>query len=642
MQQSDDASYLPTVYQNFIYKSRYSKWLPDKGRRENWPETVDRYIHYMFDHLSLNQNFYLPQDTIDELRNAILNQDIMPSMRLLMTAGKACERENIAAYNCSYMPIDSLRSFDESMYIAMNGCGIGFSVEKKYVDKLPTISESFYESNTTIVVEDNRAGWAGAFRELIAMLWSGQIPKWDTSKLRKAGEKLVTFGGRSSGPEPLEELFRFTVELIRNAAGRKLTTIECHDLMCKIGEIVVVGGVRRTALISYSDLDDNSMALAKSGQWWESSPHRRLANNTAVYQQKPTMELFMQEWHNIFNSKSGERGIFNLDSVKSKFSEIGREFNTDIHANPCQEIFLNPYQFCNLSNVIVRDNDTEESLAKKVELATILGTYQASLTNFKYLRKVWKKTTEKEALLGVGLCGALSNKLVYKDSAALLLRLRSLAKDVNIVWANKFGINPAAGITCDKPDGNSSQKVYASPGINAWHNDYFLRSVRIDKNDPIGRLMKDYDFPCEDDVMDRDHTWVFSFPQKAPDGALLRKDLTAIQHLEIWLNFRNNWCDHNPSVTINVKDHEWLGVGDWVYTHFDELGGVSFLPYSDHVYKQAPYQDLTKEEYDELIKKIPTTIRWDDLIFYENEDNTVGSQTLACSADGGCETIDLV
>lgn len=631
-----------SVYQNFITKSRYSRWLDGENRRENWTETVDRYMNFMVSHLSKNQHYNLDETTTLKLRNAILNQDIMPSMRLLMTAGPAAERENIAAYNCSYMPVDSLRTFDESMYIAMNGCGIGFSVERKYVDKLPTVAEDFYNSNTAIVVEDNRAGWAGAYRELLAMVWAGQIPKWDTSKLRKRGEKLKTFGGRSSGPEPLEELFRFTIDLVSNAAGRRLTPIECHDLMCKIGEIVVVGGVRRTALISYSDLDDNSMALAKSGQWWELYPHRRLANNTAVYPRKPTMELFMEEWHNIFNSKSGERGIFNLDSVKRKFAEINREFNTDIHANPCQEIFLNPYQFCNLSNVVVRPEDDLISLKEKVELATILGTFQASLTNFKYIRKIWKKQTESEALLGVGLCGALGNPLLYVDSASILQELRGHAREINNIWASKFNINPAAAITCDKPDGNTSQKVNTSSGIGPWHNDYYARSVRIDKNDPIGRLMKDYDIPCEDDVMDQEHTWVFTFPQKAPENALLRKDLSAIKHLEIWLNFRNNWCDHNPSVTINVKDHEWMEVGAWVYEHFDDLGGVSFLPYSDHVYQQAPYQDLTKDQYQELFDKIPKQVRWEDLAFYENEDNTVGSQTLACSADGGCETIDLV
>lgn len=638
---------IENAYENFIAMSRYARWIPEKNRRETWGETVDRFIAYITKHLKENHGYEPSASLVIEMRDAIFNRNVMPSMRGIMTAGPALDRDNIAGYNCSFLPVDSVRSFDEAMYILMCGTGVGFSVESVYVDKLPVVNEHFEKSDTVIVVEDSKAGWARALRELLALLWQGQVPTWDVSQVRPAGARLKTFGGRASGPEPLVNLFEFCVTTLKHAAGRKLKSIEAHDIMCKIGEVVVVGGVRRSALISLSDLRDSDMAKAKSGAWWEATGHRALANNSVAYMDRPSMSDFITEWKNLYDSKSGERGIYNVKAAQTQAAKYGRrDASIRYGTNPCSEIILRPYQFCNLSEVVVRPEDTEETLKRKVELATILGTWQSTLTNFKYLRKIWKENTEEERLLGVSITGQFGHKMMSGKKGldkleSVLNSLRETAVITNFDEAEKIGITHSAAITCVKPSGTVSQLTGVSSGMHPWHNDYYIRTVRGDKKDPLTQFLIEAGVPAEDDFMNPTATKVFSFPVKAPEGAILRNDLTAIEHLNTWLVYQRAWCEHKPSITVSVKEEEWMEVGAWVWEHFDEVSGISFLPYSDHTYKQAPYQDATKEEYESMLAKMPEKIYWEMLQMYETEDGTSGSQTLACSSDAGCEVVDI-
>ena len=636
-------NYLPTSYQEFIHLSRYSRWLPEKERRETWDETVARYFDFFTEHLKELHNYKLTKALRQELEEAVLSLRVMPSMRCLMTAGEALKRENIAGYNCSYIAVDRPSAFDEILYVLMNGTGVGFSVERQFVSQLPTIAEEFHPSDTVIVVADSKLGWAKALKELVGMLYIGQIPRWDLSKIRPAGAPLKTFGGRASGPEPLEALFNFTVNVFKNANGRKLSSIECHDVVCKIAEIVVVGGVRRSALISLSNLSDDRMRAAKHGQWWTTEPQRALANNSACYTEKPDIGVFMDEWKALYESKSGERGIFNRASAVKVSEQSGRRNTTDYDfgTNPCSEIILRNREFCNLSEVVVRPSDTRKTLLEKVRLATILGTFQSTLVNFKYVSSAWKKNCEEERLLGVSLTGIMDSKLLNGKSPqhilpALLQDLRNEAVRTNAELSKKIGINQSVSVTCIKPSGTVSQLVDAASGIHARHNPYYIRTVRGDKKDPLTKMMMDAGFPVEDDAMNPSHTSVFSFPMKVDEGAVFRTDMSAIQQLELWLTYQKYWCEHKPSVTISVKENEWLDVGAWVYKHFDYMSGVSFLPFAEHTYKQAPYQDIKKEEYELLLDKMPKEVEWSRLSEYEKTDMTIGSQELACAA-GGCE-----
>jgi ribonucleoside-diphosphate reductase alpha chain len=641
----DENGSISDPYRNFIHVSRYSRWLEEEGRRETWVETVDRYMDFMKNHLNKNYNYDKDNIKFAQIRDAIINHKVMPSMRAMMTAGPALERDNIAAYNCSFIAVDSLRAFDEAMYILMNGTGVGFSVEQKYVSQLPVIAEEFFQTNTTIVVEDSKLGWAKSFKELLGLLSMGQIPEWDMSKVRPAGARLKTFGGRASGPDPLNDLFKFTVETFRIAKGRRLKSIEAHDLMCKVGEVVVVGGVRRSALISLSNLDDFEMAKAKSGQWWEQEGQRALANNSAVYNAKPNTAQFLREWRNLYESKSGERGIYNLDAVRKHIDKFDRRDSSKVSGtNPCGEILLRANQFCNLTEVVIDAEDTAESLAEKVRLATILGTWQSTLSNFKYIRKTWKDNTEEERLLGVSLTGIFGNKLtgtLHKNLPNMLDELRGIAVSENATEADVLGIEHSAAVTTVKPSGTVSQLTGVSSGIHPWYSDYYIRTVRADNKDPLTQFLKDFNVPHEPDVMKPDATTVFSFPIAAPKNAVVTEDLSAIDHLEVWKVYRTHWTEHNPSVTINVKENEWLDVGAWVFNNFDSIGGVSFLPASEHSYKQAPYQEISKEEYEAAVKGMPKRIPWESLPLYELEDTTSGSQELACTA-GACDIVDLV
>jgi len=635
---------LPTLYQDFIHLSRYSRWIESENRRESWDETVSRYFKFFREHLKNNQNYELDPELEKELFNAVLNLEIMPSMRALMTAGEALARDNTAGYNCSYVAVNRVRAFDEILYILMCGTGVGFSVERQYVEKLPTIAEQFTASDTTIVVQDSKAGWAKAYKELVSLLIGGQVPQWDLSKVRPAGARLKTFGGRASGPAPLDDLFRFTVDTFKKAAGRKLTSIECHDLVCKIAEIVVVGGVRRSALISLSNLTDERMREAKSGAWWNDNPQRALANNSVAYKEKPEIGVFMDEWVSLYKSKSGERGIFNRAAAQKTVTKLGdrRDPSYEFGTNPCSEIILRDREFCNLTEVVVRPNDNLASLQRKVRLATILGTFQASLTHFPYLSSDWEKNCKEEALLGVSMTGITDNKeLRDKNTAEVILKdLRQYAIETNKEFAKAIGINPAAAITCVKPSGTVSQLTDAASGIHARHSEYYIRTVRADRKDPLCQMMIDLGFPAEPCAMKPDHTMVFSFPIKSPDECITRNDMTAIQQLELWLTYQRYWCDHKPSVTITVKEHEWMEVGAWVYKHFDEISGISFLPHSDHSYKQAPYQECTKITYTALAVEMPKNVDCSLLKNYEKEDSTKGTQTFSCTGDK-CEIVDL-
>ena len=640
---------LPTPYQEYIHLSRYARYRYDEKRRETWEETVERYFEFFKLHLKEMCDFKMTDKTIEPLKKAVINLEVMPSMRCLMTAGEALKRENVCGYNCSYITVDSLRSFDEMLYVLMNGTGVGFSVERQYVQHLPVINDEFHDTDTVIIVSDSKLGWAKALREMIYLLAAGQIPQWNLSRVRVAGAPLKTFGGRASGPEPLEDLFRFCISIFREAAGRKLTSLEAHDICCKIAEVVVVGGVRRSALISLSNLSDDRMRHAKAGRWWESNVQRALANNSACYTERPDMGIFMEEWKSLYESKSGERGMFNRNAAKIQAGRNGRrDAEHDFGTNPCSEIILRDREFCNLSEVVVREEDTLDTLKEKVKVATIIGTLQSTLTNFKYLNKKWNENCAEERLLGVSLTGIMDNlitngKMNGTSSLPEVLKvLKQVAIDTNAQWSKKLGINQSVAVTCVKPSGTVSQLVDSASGIHARHAPYYIRTVRADKKDPLAKMMHDQGFPCEDDVTKPDHTWVFSFPVKGPKEGIYRKDMSAVEQLELWKVYQDNWCEHKPSITVSVKEEEWMGVGAWVYNNFEYMSGVSFLPFADHTYRQAPYQDCSKQEYEKLVKEMPKDIEWSKLEQYEEKDMTHGSQELACSAEGGCEIVDLV
>ena len=644
---------LPNDYQNFIALSRYARWLPEKNRRETWKETVARYFDFMEEHLKENNNHELDPKTRKILEEAVFNLDVMPSMRALMTAGKALKLNHIAGYNCAYLSVDHPKAFDECLYILMNGTGVGFSVEEEQVRKLPEVPMEVLDVADTIVVQDSKEGWQSGYRKLITSLFEGEVPRWDMSNVRKKGARLETFGGRASGPEPLIDLFQFTVNIFKEAAGGHLNSYECHRLMCKIAEVVVVGGVRRSALISLSNLTDERMRHAKTGHWWVDTPEMALSNNSVCYTEKPDMGIYMKEWLSLYDSKSGERGIFNREAAIKQVAKNGRrDTNHKFGCNPCSEIILRDGQFCNLTEVVIRAEDTQKDIMRKVRLATILGTFQASLTNLKRLRKKWVENTREEALLGVSLTGIMDNAFMngsntergYHGKQSLPDFLTSLRKETVVVnkhWAELIGINPSTATTAIKPSGTVSQLVNSASGIHARHHDYYIRRVRADSKDPIARLMVDQGIPHEDDVMKPDSVKVFAFPMKAPDSAVLRNDRTAIEQLELWLTYQRYYCEHKPSITVSVKEHEWMEVGAWVYEHFDEVSGVSFLPHSDHTYQQAPYEDCTQEEYLRLKEEMPTGIDWSLISKYELEDNTTGSKTLACTGNV-CEVVDLV
>ena len=619
-------------YQQYIHKSRYARYLDDEGRRETWDETVNRYIDFFVERGSIDQGQAF------ELFNAIRDMQVMPSMRCIMTAGAALKRDNVAAFNCSYLPIDSPRSFDELMYILMCGTGVGFSVERDYVNQLPVVADSFHDTKTTVVVSDSKVGWASAFRELISLLYAGKVPKCDLTKVRAAGARLKTFGGRASGPQPLADLFNFSVDLFKGAAGRKLTSLECHDLVCKIADIVVVGGVRRSALISLSNVTDNRMANAKNGEWYISNGQRALANNSAVYSEKPDFDTYSSEMKRLYDSKSGERGIFSRIAAQNVAARNERRDATyKFGTNPCSEIILRPYQFCNLSEVIVRPDDTLQTLKEKVRLATILGTLQATLTDFRYLRNIWKRNTEEEALLGVSMTGIMDCKLTNGSTGEealgkLLDNLRTVAVETNRQWASALGINQSVAITCVKPSGTVSQLTDSASGIHPRFSDYYIRTVRADKKDPLATAMIEAGFPYEEDVMNNSN-WVFSFPQKAPDKAVTVESMGAMEQLRLWKTYQDHWCEHKPSMTCYYNDDNFYAVCQWIWENFDSVSGISFLPEAEHVYKQAPYQKIDKKTYQKLSKEMPKQFEWD---IEEKEDNTEGAQTLACVA-GVCE-----
>lgn len=629
-----------TPYNEYIAKSRYARYLDNEGRREHWSETVARYFDFMQKHLKEKHNYELTEELRNKLETAVNNLDVVPSMRSIMTAGEALERQNIAGYNCSYLPIDDPKAFDEAMYILLCGTGVGFSVEKKYVNKLPEIPERLFDSNTVVAVKDSKEGWAKALRQVIALLYAGEVPKWDVSAVRPAGTRLKTFGGRASGPEPLVELFKYVVAKFKGATSRKLTSLEAHDILCKIGEVVVVGGVRRSAMISLSDLGDDRMAHAKAGNWWDGNGQRALANNSAVYDVKPDVGQFMREWSSIYESHSGERGIFNRYASELQAGKNGRrKLNQEWGTNPCSEIILRPYQFCNLSSVIVRSDDTVERLRDKVAMATILGTFQSTMTHFPYLRKVWQTNTEEERLLGVSMTGILDNKLLNdpdcQELPILLESLKDVAVSTNAEYADAIGINRSVAITAIKPEGTVSQLSSTASGIHPQHSQYFIRRVRSDNKDPLTDFLKSQGFPSEPCFMKPDSTTVFSFPMKVAEGAVLREDLDAITHLRLWLTYQRHYCEHKPSVTISVKEEEWPKVGAWVWENFDEITGVSFLPMDGGTYRQAPYESINKEAYAKMAMEMPVGIDWS--LFIENTDNVEGAQTLACTAAGGCE-----
>lgn len=634
------SKYLKTQYQEFIHLSRYARWNEETQRRETWEETVARYFNFFEKHLKKHHNYNLSNDR-DMLEKAVLNLKVMPSMRALMSAGTALEKDNVAGFNCSYVAVDTPRAFDETLYILMCGTGVGFSVERQYINNLPPLPEALYHTETVIDVADSKIGWAKAYKELLSLLYSGQIPKWDLSKVRPYGARLKTFGGRASGPEPLDDLFKFTIHMFQDAIEKgqhKLVSINCHDLMCKIAEIVVVGGVRRSALISLSNLSDQRMRNAKSGAWWEDNQQRALANNSVAYTESPEMGGFLKEWLSLYDSKSGERGMFNRQAAERQAAKNGRrEEYKDFGTNPCSEIILRNKQFCNLTEVVVREKDTQKSLREKVEIATILGTFQATLTHFRYLTSKWKQNTEEEALLGVSLTGILDNPDMINGKIDLV-ELKELAVETNKKWAKKLGINQSAAITCVKPSGTVSQLVDSASGIHTRHSKFYLRTVRADKKDPLAKLMVDQGVYHEDDVTKPDHTYVFYFPTKAPETCMTRTDLTALEHLDIWKKYQDEWCEHKPSVTISVKENEWLDVGAWVWNNFDAVSGISFLPYADHSYRQAPYQEISEEEYNEWLTKTTDKVDWNLITEYEKEDSTENTKELACTANT-CEII---
>jgi len=632
-----------SLYQKQIHKTKYSRWIDEENRREEWDETVNRFTDFLEKYINTNYSSDIDNKVWDEIKESILSQDVLPSMRGLMTAGKALERDEVAQFNCSYIAVDSPRAFDEALYLLCCGVGVGFSVENQYVSKLPEVPEELFESDTTIVVADSKIGWANATRQMIAMLYSGFIPKWDLSKIRPEGARLKTFGGRASGPKPLDNLLNFLVETFEASKGRKLTSYDCHSIMCKVGDIVVVGGVRRSALISLSDPYDVKMRDAKSGQWWETAPHLALANNSAVWEEKPSIEHFTEEWLALMKSGSGERGFYNRKAAKDKVYNLGRRDTKDFGLNPCAEVFLRNKGLCNLSQITIRPEDTEETLIHKARIASIIGTFQSSITNFRYLSSAWKKNAEEERLLGVGMTGVMENNLLNgtgdkKSEEDLLDKLRETVINTNIEFAEKIGINPSVATTCIKPAGNSTQLVggHAS-GLHEAYAPFYIRRNRANKTDPVAQLMYYQGVPCEDEILHPDTTWVFSFPMKAPESAIVRSQRSAIETLEHWKTYADHWCEHNPSITVSVKEDEWLEVGNWLYENFDKVPAVSFLPYSEHTYQQAPYEEIDEETYNKLISETPSEIDWSLLETLEKTDNTEGVQELACFAGAGCE-----
>ena len=632
-------------YQNIIAISRYARWMEEEGRRETWEETVERLLGFYVQFVKEKHNVSIRPETYSDLYTAISTLNVMPSMRAMMTAGPALERNHIAAYNCAYLTVDSPRAFDECLYILMHGTGVGFSVERQYTNELPKIPDLFEDSETTIIVQDSKEGWHRSYKELINLLYAGMVPKWDMSRIRPAGAKLKTFGGRASGPDPLHDLFTFTVNAFRKAAGRRFSSIECHDLICKVADVVVVGGVRRSALISLSNLSDDRMRHAKSGSWWETEPQRALSNNSVCYTEKPDIGTFMREWLALYDSKSGERGIFNRQSAQAQAAKYERrDPNIQYGTNPCSEIILRPKQFCNLSEVVVRASDTIETLEKKIELATILGTIQSCFTELKGLSKQWTRNTEEERLLGVSLTGIMDNMMMSNKTEdnleEILDKLRLHAVAVNKKWAKKLDIEASTAITCVKPSGTVSQLVDAASGIHPRHNTYYIRTIRADKKDPLTQFLIDQGFPHEDASEKPDSTTVFSFPIAAPEGAITRRDMTAIEHLKLWKIYADNWCEHKPSITVSVKEDEWLGIANFVYQNFDSMSGISFLPMTEHTYKQAPYQDVSKEKWEEALLSMPKEVYWESFAHYETEDRTTGSQEFACTANS-CEIVDF-
>ena len=637
---------LPTYYQQFIHKTRYARWLDDENRREEWHETVSRYVAYMDSHLMKKHNYAMSEQVKEEVTESILHSEVMPSMRAMMTSGKALERDNTAGYNCSYLPVDDPKAFDEAMYILMCGTGVGFSVERDSINKLPEVPGLLFDTEETIIVKDSKEGWAKAFRKLLALLWAGEIPQWDLSLIRPAGAKLKIFGGRASGPTPLDNLFRFTVQVFKEAKGRKLSSLECHDLMCKVGEVVVSGGVRRSAMISLSNLSDDRMRHAKTGEFYKTEPQRQMSNNSVAYTEKPDPYTFMREWLSLAESGTGERGMFYRGAAQNKAAENGRrDADYAFGTNPCSEIILRPYQFCNLSEIIVRGTDTVKDLQKKVRVATIIGTFQSTLNHFPYLRKIWHANTSEERLLGVSMTGIMDNAITNgRDDKTnlekVLTKLKQVAVDTNKEFAEAIGIPQSTAITCVKPSGTVSQLTDSASGIHARHSQYYIRTVRGDKKDPLTQFMMDQNIPWETDGWSQSNA-VFSFPVKAPDMCITRDDMSAIEQLEFWKVYAMHWCEHKPSVTISVGKEEWLETGAWIYKNFNIASGLSFLPRSDMVYEQAPYQDCNEQHYKEFLTKMPEFIDWSKHAEYEQEDNTIGNQTLACTADGG-ERVDIV
>lgn len=632
---------LPTQYQQFIHAAHYAKWVEEKQRRETWEETVDRYMVYMRNHLQKNLGMKLENEIMQEISYSILSLNVLPSMRALWSAGVALERENAAGFNCAFLAINRPQAFDEAFYLLMAGCGIGFSVERQFIKDLPIVAEEFCPTDTQIIVDDSREGWASSLRELISLLYSGRIPRWDLSRIRPAGARLKTMGGRASGPLPIDELFRFAVNLFIDAKGSRLTSIQCHDMMCKIASAVIVGGVRKGAMISLSNLSDQRMQKAKNGQWWETNPYRSLANNSVAYTETPDLDIFMGEWLSLYESKSGERGIFNRQAVTKKIEKSGkRDPNHEFGTNPCSEITLRDRQMCNLSQVTVRSNDDLKSLINKIRTATILGTIQSTMTHFNHISKAWKENCEDERLLGVGMTGIMDNPILNrptKELAEVLTRLKEEAVETNKVWAEKLGVKPSAAVTTIKPAGNSSQLTDTASGLHPRYAKYYIRTVRMSKLDPLANMMIDYGVPCEDDIINPQSTGIFSFPIESPKGSLLRNKLSAIEHLELWKFYQDYYTEHKPSITCSIRKNEWIHVSAWVYDHFDEISGVSFLPYSDHIYKQAPYQECSEEEYKEAASKMPEKIDWSLLSKYEKDDMTTGAQELACVGNS-CET----
>ena len=640
-------AFLPTLYQNFIHVSRYARWVEDEKRRETWGETVNRYVDFMCDEQCAGK---VSAHFKKQIRDAILNLEVMPSMRAMMTAGTALKKDNAAGFNCCYVALDDVRAFDEALYLLMCGCGVGFSSERQFVNQLPPVPCDLKDVDDVVTVADSKTGWAKSYRELLKFLYEGKIPKWDISKLRPAGAPLKTFGGRASGPGPLVDLFKFTIETFKIAAdegGRKLQSLECHDLMCKIGEVVVSGGVRRSALISLSNPSDDRMRHAKSGEWWKTDPQRSMANNSAAYTEKPDMDTFMREWLALFQSKAGERGIFNRQAIQKHAEKFGRrDPNYEFGLNPCGEIGLRSAGMCNLTEVVVKPDDDIDELRRKVKIATILGTLQASCTNFRYLRSIWKKNVEEEALLGVSLTGILDNELTSGRKgmdrlADALDQLRLYTREINAEWADKIGINRSAATTCVKPSGTVSQLVNTSSGIHPRFSHNFIRRVRVDKKDPLAQFMMEQGFPWADDVTQPEHHVVFEFPIAAPPNAVVSEDLKALDHLELWLAYRQHWTEHNPSATIYLREHEWLDAAAWVYRNFDEIGGLTFLPYSGHSYRQAPYEEIDEDTFKELEKKMPKTVDWTLLAEFEKEDHTISAKEYACTGDH-CEVVDVI